>query len=906
MSLRNMASGLRSLFRRVSHGLRSRFGKERAASELDEELRGFLEMATEEKMKHGVSRKDALRAVRLEEGTVDIAKEIVRSAGWESVVETCCQDLRYSARMLRKSPGFTAVAVLTLALGIGANTAMFSIVDAWLLRPLPLKNPQELAAVWRTRSQATRQPAFFDFYHDYLVWSSRNRTFASLAATFEQRYALTGAGEPEQVHGAVATWNLFQTVGATSSLGRLFEAEDARRDPACVISQSLWAERFHSAKDIVGRTIQLNRKLYRVLGVLPANFSLRVLERPFETAVWTVITENDSRYNATEPSPVAVIGRLKPGVSISQAEADLWALQSPLNRQFSDEPEGSGVLVENLQQDNTRTIRGSLLLLFGAVSVLLLIACVNTGSLILGRNAQRAKEFAVRVALGCGIRRLLQQLTAEILTIFVLGGLLGLLLAFGLLRMFAAWNPFEVLPPGGLSLDRTVLAATAAIVCLAALSFGSLPALRALNARGEDALRTSSQRLTSSREQLRWRNLFVAMEVSLSVVLLVGAGLLISTFIKIGSEPLGFQTRDVFVGDVPLPHTVYRTNSDAIRFCEKLLQGLRESPNIRAAGAAVSWLFNVDGLTPVEIETQRGLTFQQLPQAATFKVSPGYFDALGIPLLWGRAFNDHDRADSIPVAVINQQMALQYFAGQDPLGKRIRFRHIDRRTPKEPWLTIVGVVGSTRSIRYNHVQWDRYPAVYAAFFQGANVSSPEAFDAQTLFLYVQGRPPFSPTVVASAVHDLDPDLPLGRLRTTGEVVSALRSQPRVRATLLGSFGLLTLFLAAIGVGGVMGQMVEQRRRDIGIRIAVGARPSDIQRLVLSHAFRVTLAGVIVGSLAAGAVARLLRSFLFGISALDPLTFAAVIALLALVALLAAYVPARRAATVDPIVALHRE
>jgi predicted permease len=906
MSLRNMASGLRSLFRKVSHGLRSLFGKERAASELDEELRGFLEMATEEKMKHGVSRKDALRAVRLEEGTVDIAKEIVRSAGWESVVETCCQDLRYSARMLRKSPGFTAVAVLTLALGIGANTAMFSIVDAWLLRPLPLKNPQELAAVWRTRSQATRQPAFFDFYHDYLVWSSRNRTFASLAATFEQRYALTGAGEPEQVHGAVATWNLFQTVGATSSLGRLFEAEDARRDPACVISQSLWAERFHSAKDIVGRTIQLNRKLYRVLGVLPANFSLRVLDRPFETAVWTVITENDSRYNATEPSPVAVIGRLKPGVSISQAEADLWALQSPLNRQFSDEPEGSGVLVENLQQDNTRTIRGSLLLLFGAVSVLLLIACVNTGSLILGRNAQRAKEFAVRVALGCGIRRLLQQLTAEILTIFVLGGLMGLLLASGLLRMFAAWNPFEVLPPGGLSLDRTVLAATAAIVCLAALSFGSLPALRALNARGEDALRTSSQRLTSSREQLRWRNLFVAMEVSLSVVLLVGAGLLISTFIKIGSEPLGFQTRDVFVGDVPLPHTVYRTNSDAIRFCEKLLQGLRESPNIRAAGAAVSWLFNVDGLTPVEIETQRGLTFQQLPQAATFKVSPGYFDALGIPLLWGRAFNDHDRADSIPVAVINQQMALQYFAGQDPLGKRIRFRHIDRRTPKEPWLTIVGVVGSTRSIRYNHVQWDSYPAVYAAFFQGANVSSPEAFDAQTLFLYVQGRPPFSPTVVASAVHDLDPDLPLGRLRTTGEVVSALRSQPRIRATLLGSFGLLTLFLAAIGVGGVMGQMVEQRRRDIGIRIAVGARPSDIQRLVLSHAFRVTLAGVIVGSLAAGAVARLLRSFLFGISALDPLTFAAVIALLALVALLAAYVPARRAATVDPIVALHRE
>src|SRR5919108_167932 len=895
-----------SLLRNIASGLRSLFRKEQVGRELDEELRAYQDMAAQEKMKDGMSRKDALRAVRLEQGSVEVTKEVLWSARWESLVETRWQDLRFAVRMLRKSPGFTAVAVITLALAIGANTAMFSIVNAWLLRPLPLKNPQELAAVWRTRSQAPRQPAFFDFYHDYLVWSSRNRTFASLAATFEQRYALTGAGEPEQVHGAVATWNFFQSVGATASLGRLFEAEDARRDPACVISHSLWAERFDSAKDIVGRTIQLNRKLYRVLGVLPANFSLRVLDRPFETAVWTVITENDSRYNATEPSPVAVIGRLKPGNSISQAEADLSALQTPLNRQFSDEPEGSGVLVENLQQDNTRTIRGSLLLLFGAVSVLLLIACVNTGSLILGRNAQRAKEFAVRVALGCGIPRLLQQVTAEILTIFVLGGLMGLLLAFGLLRVFAAWRPFGVLPPGGLSLDRTVLAATAAMVCLTALTFGSLPALRALNARAEDALRTSSHRLTSSREQLRWRSLFVAMEISLSVVLLVGAGLLISTFIKIGSEPLGFQTRDVFVADVALPHTVYRTNSDAIRFCGNLLQRLRESPNILSAGAAVSWPFNVDGLTPIEIETQQGLNFEQMPRAATLEVSPGYFDALGIPLLQGRAFNDHDLADSTPVAVINHQMAVQYFAGQDPLGKRIRFRYIDQPTPKEPWLTIVGVVGSTRSIRYNHVEWDMYPAVYDAFFQGANVSSPQAFDAQTLFLYIRGRSPFSPSVVASAVHDLDPDLPLGSLRTTGEIVSELRSQPRVRATLLGTFGLLTLFLAALGVGGVMGQMVEQRRRDIGIPMAVGALPSEIQRLALSHAFRMTFAGVIVGLLGAGIVARLLRSFLFGISALDPVTFSGVIVLLTIVALLAAYVPARRAATVDPIVALHHE
>jgi predicted permease len=808
--------------------------------------------------------------------------------------------------MLVKSRGFTFVAVITLALGIGANTAMFSIVHAWLLRPLPLKNPQELVSVWRTRSQAPHQPAFFNLYHDYVIWASQNQGFQSLAATFEQSYALTGSGgKPERIHGAVTSWNLFQTVGATPAVGRLFVAEDARGEPACVISHALWTARFQASNDIVDRTIELNRKRYRVLGVLPANFSLRVLDRPFETDAWTVITDSDERYNDTEPSPVAVIGRLKRGFAVAQAEADLSALQARLNRQFSDEPAESGVLVENLQQDNIRTIRSSLLLLFGSVGVLLLIACVNTGSLILGRNAQRAKEFAVRVALGCGTTRLLQQLTVEILTIFAFGGLVGVLLAFGLLRMFTAWSPFGVLPPGGFSLDPIVLAATAAIVCLTALMFGAFPALRAWKAREQEVLRAAGPRVTSSREHLRWRNLLVATEIALSVVLLVGAGLLMSTFFKIGSEPLGFQTRDVFVADVALPRATYSTSGDEIRFCESLLQRLRDSPGIRAVGAAVSWPFNVDGLTPLETEREQGLPLEQLPQAATFQVSPGYFDALGVPLLRGRTFSDRDRADSIPVAVINDEMARQYFAGQDAIGKRIRYHYIDQRAPVEPWLTIVGVVGSTRSIRFNHIQWDLYPAVYTSFFQSKNENLPAA-DAQTVFLYVQGRGRLDESTVASAVHDLDPDLPLGSPRTANEIVHTLRSQPRVRAILLGSLGLLTLLLSTIGVGGVMGQMVEQGRRDIGIRMALGALATDVQRSVLGHALRLTLGGLFVGLLGAAAVAHVLRSFLFGISTFDPVTFAVVIVLLPIAALLGAYLPARRAAKLDPIDALRSE
>jgi predicted permease len=515
---------------------------------------------------------------------------------------------------------------------VGANTAIFSIVNAWLFRPLPLKNPHELVSVWRTRAEAPHQPAYFNLYHDYLVWASRSKRFESLAATFEQRYALSGAGEPEQIHGAVASWNLFQTVGGSAVAGRLFVADDARGEPACVISHGLWERKFQSSQNILGRTIQLNRKLYRVLGVLPSGFSLRVLDRAFETEVWTVITPADKDYDASSPAPVAVVGRLDSDTTAAQANAELSAMQMQLNHDFLDEPKESGVLVVNLQQDNTRTVRSSLLLLFGAVGVLLIIACVNTGSLILGRNAHRMREFAVRVALGCSTRRLLQQLSAEVLTVFACGGMAGLAIAFGLLRGFTAWSPFGVLPPGGVLLDVTVLIGTAITVLVAALFFGSLPALHALRGH-EGALRVSEGRARSRRDHVRGRSLFVAMEIALSVVLLVGAGLLLSTFVKIESEPVGFHLQDVLVGDLALPHATYGTNQEQTRFCEKLLAKLTDVAGVRAAGAALTWPFNVDGLTPLETEKQLGQPMEQLPRAATFEVSPGYFAAMGIPLL---------------------------------------------------------------------------------------------------------------------------------------------------------------------------------------------------------------------------------------------------------------------------------
>jgi putative ABC transport system permease protein len=496
------------------------------------------------------------------------------------------QDLRYAIRQLLNARGFAIVVIATLALGIGANTAIFTLLNAWLLRPLPLKDPRQLVEVWRTQLRAPADPAYFDLYRDYLVWAAKNTTLQSLAATFEQSYTLTGAGEPRRVQGAAATWNLFSTVGGSAELGRLFVADDATAEPSCVISHSLWARQFNSSPDVLNRSIVLNGRLFRVVGVLPATFSLRVLDRTLETDVWTIITAGDANYGPNSKAAVAVIGRLEARITPAEAQANLSSIQNEVDKQSNDAIPDSGVLVVNLQADNTRTIRSSLLLLFGAVALLLVIACVNAGSLILGRNSQRAREFAVRVALGCGRSRLLQQLTTEVLVLFTAGGAFGLLIAWLFVRVFVAWSPFEVLPPGGISLDSSVFTMAACVVGVTALFFGSIPALRALRILDGGALRAGLAS-TAAPAQIRSRMMFVGAEISLSVILLVSAGLLISTFMKIGSEPLGFQTSNVFVTDVALPYSAYDTAVKQSRFGEELSRNVRKSGYPRGRSGAL-------------------------------------------------------------------------------------------------------------------------------------------------------------------------------------------------------------------------------------------------------------------------------------------------------------------------------
>lgn len=822
---------------------------------------------------------------------------------WRNCLESLLQDLRYGMRELHHSPSVTIAVVLTLALGMGANTAIFSLLNAWLLRPLPLKEPQRLVAVWRTNSSAPRDPAYFNLYHDYVVWAAANRSMTSLAATFDEPYVLTGAGDPEELHGAIASWNLFDTVGTTAEIGRLFLAADYSGEPSCVISHALWVAHFHQERDIVGRSITLNGDLYRVLGVLPSGFSLRVLDRAFDNAVWVLITANDGRHKATSPTPVAVIGRLNPGTTSKQAEADLSGLQQELSRRFSDYLPNSGVLVTRLQEDNTRTVRSSLLLLLGGVGVLLIMACVNAGSLIVGRNSRRHTEFAVRVALGCSVRRLLQQLTTEILVLFGLGGVLGVLVAFGCIRAFVAANPFGVLPPGGVAIDETVLSVTAGTVFTTSLIFGSLPALRAAWTSDPDALR--SGRATGVRAHLRSRMLFVGIEFALSVVLLIGAGLLIKTFSRIASEELGFHTRDVFVAPVTLPYRAYSDVGAEVRFTEGALARLRMLPAVRTAGVGRAWPFQVNGLTHIEIEGNRNVSVEQMPEAVRFEVGPGYFDALGVPLLRGRAIDDHDRQGSAPVAVINDEMARRMFAGENPIGRYIRIRYINEKEPSEPWVTIVGLVGTTSSVRYNHIDWNRYPAMFLSDYQQKDQNVSQPFASRILYFYLQGAS-LQSTSIAASIHSIDPSLAVGEMRGADDVVSELQAQPRLRAELTASFALLTILLAATGVYGLMTQMVEQRRREIGIRLALGAMRTDIMALVLRRTVLLLLLGLIAGIAAAMVLSRLVRTFLYGTSGFDPGVFAAAVAVLACVALLGGSLPAIRALQTDPSVTLRSE
>jgi len=790
------------------------------------------------------------------------------------------QDLRYGLRMLRKNPGFTAVAVLTLALGIGANTAIFSVVNGVLLRPLPLPDPDRLVVIHDTQAGAGRTPAS---YPEYLDWKERGKAFEEVAAYFNTAFSLTGMGEPEQLRALRVSSSLLPMLGLPPKLGRDFlpgeESADAER--VAMISSSLWVRRFRGSPEVLGTRIHLAGELTTIVGILPEGFNLA--GQPdviIPLRLTTDITPRGLHF-------MTVLGRLRPGSDLRQARAQVEQMAASLRAEGVTR---HGVELVPLREHLVGQTRPALLALLGAVGFVLLIACANATHLLLARAAARRKEIAIRLALGADRLRLIRLLLAEALLLATMGGSLGLLLAWWGTDLLVAAGPS--LPRAeSIRIDGMVLAFTLGVSLLTGLLFGLAPALQAARHDCNEALKEGSGRSGAGPAGGRLRNLLVVSEVALSMILLISAGLLLHSFVRVLDSNKGFDTSRLLAVDLLLPPGAYAEPARQAAFFDRLVEKVRDLHGVEST-ALVSHLPLGGDNTNSGLKIE-GRTWPQdeSPFADDRLISSDYFHCLGIPVLQGRAFTPADRDGAPRVAIINAALARRFFPGEDPLGKRI-----DMSWKSSGWQEIVGVVGD---VRHDGLDLPVTPTVYVPFLQAPDT-------AMTLVARTAGDPMGQVGAIRAQVAALDPNQPLSQVRTMERLVAESIGPRRFSLSLIGGFALAALLLAAIGIYGVIAYSVSQRIHEIGIRMALGARHADVLRLVLGQGLRLVMAGLVVGLAAAIPLARALSSFLFGVRPTDPLTFAGIPLLLAGVALLASYLPARRAARTDPLTALRVE
>jgi predicted permease len=892
-----------SLLRTMAGGLRSLFRKELVGQELDEELNGFLEMAAEEKMKQGMSRKDALRAVRLERGSLEVTKEVVRSAGWESVVDTLWQDLRFAIRTLRKNIGFTSVVVLTLAFGIGANTAIFTVVNGVILKPLPYTEPDRLVMLLEKQlsdgTLGTAAPAnFFD-------WREQSHSFEKMAAIDPYPdFILSGSGEPQRLTGAAVSSDFFPLLGVHMALGRDFLSEEDRPgyNRVLILSYSTWLHYFGGRPDIVGRQLTLNNTAYSVVGILPRDFSLVSKASDFQSRnrfdLWTPL----ALASPPEPwqrgtHPLCVFARLKSGIPLQQAQTDLNQVAANLQRLYPADDKERGITAVPLGEHVVANVRIALFTLLAAVGMVLLMACVNIANLLLSRAVTRQKEIALRIALGATRRRLAQQLLSESMVLVIFGGSLGLSFACLAVPAVVHYLPADLPRASEIAVDGRVLVFTSLISLFTGILFGLLPLLQSKQVNANDSLKQNGRGMATG--QSRLRSALIIGQVAVALVLLVGAGLMTKSFWMLLRVSPGFRTDHILTARLSLPPQYTNGNVFGIgqhrrisAFQRELLERVRGIPGVQSAAFAAylplsgtdsSWAFDIEG-RPAKPLGVYDITYYR-------PVSANYFETVGIPLLRGRSFDPRDNEDSPLVVVVNETMAGTYWNQQNPIGQRVRFSD-------QKWRTIVGVVGD---IRHEGLGMRPEPEMYIPYGQIANVES-----RPTIVLRTSIEPTNLTSALRKAVSEVDASVPLDQIATMKQIVSVSVGQPRFRTAVLLMFAILALFVASIGLYGVMSYLMSQRTREFGIRIAVGATSGALLRLVLGQAAKLVSIGICLGLVGAILLARSIASLLFGITPFDTATFASVSLLLAIVALLASYIPARRATRIDPVVALRFE
>jgi putative ABC transport system permease protein len=808
-----------------------------------------------------------------------------------NIMGTIWQDIRYGGRVLLKTPLFTAVALLVIALGVGANTAIFSVVNAVLLRPLHFESPEQLVRVFGTNPQRNS----FSRPYSYLNFSdlrSQNGSLEGLAAFSGTSAALSGTDAPEQITGVLASGDIFRVLKTKPMLGRLLAPEDEKAGgaPVAVISHGLWQRRFGSDPNVVGRQIKLDGKEREIVGVTPADFRFEFVTDAAD--FWTPINPQADGFQSRGAIFLELIGRLKPGVSIEQAQADMQGVMGRLQQAYPNPNAGIGIRLSGAREELVGDLRPTLLVLLGAVGFVLLIACANVANLLLARAAGRGREIAVRVALGASRARIVRQLLTESLLLACAGGLLGLLLAVWGVDLLSSFIPQDVPRFDQTNLDLPVLGFTLGASLLTGILFGLAPAVHSARLDMNDSLKEGGRGATEGRGRNRVHSLLVVTEVALSLVLLIGAGLLVRSFIKLRNTDPGFDPRNTLTASLSLAPVRYAKDEQVNQFYDQLIERVRALPGVEAVGAVAPLPLSGNGMSYSFIITDRPEPppGQGLSASARF-VTPGYFRAMGIPLRRGRLFTEQDRADAPAVLVVNDAFARRYFSGEEVLGKRLRlgFGRLEGE--------IVGVVGDVRG---NSLSTPGIPEYYIP-------QSHAASGDMSLVVRTSTTDPAALTpAVRDVVRQMDKDQPLYEVRTMGALVSRSMARQRFSTTLIGVFAALALALAAVGIFSVMSYSVAQRRHEIGIRMALGAQSRDILRMVLGRGMTLTLVGVGLGLAASYGLTRLMSSLLFGVSATDPLTFGGVAVLLASVALLACYAPARRATKVDPMVALRHE
>ena len=880
----------------VKSRIRSLAERESVEREMDEELRFHVERYAEDLLRRGVGREEAMRRARVEFGGVEKLKEECREAsGWQWM-EELAQDIRYGLRMLRKNPGFTAVAVLTLALGVGANTAIFSVVYAVLLKPLPYAHAEQLFNVFQEQAQDSSAKTGWS-YLNFEELRTGNGVFSAMAGAQQHQLTLTGHGEPAVINTSVVTPEFFSLFGEKPIAGRLFFDEDGKSGapPVVILGENLWRGLFGADEKIIGSAINLDKVAFTVVGVVPAKF--RFPQMTESQQLWIPLVHDPlfGSWMARRGGHwLQVTGRLKPGVSVTRANAELEAISRRLTAEFPAENSGWMSRMIPLQQMIVGNVKTALLLMLGAVGLVLLMACANIANLLLTRATSRTREMAVRTAMGAGRGRIVRQLLSENLVLGILGGGAGIILAYAGVRALTAFMPASLPMGNEARVDAVVLGFGLLLSAVASCAFGLAPALFAAKANVNESLREGDGRSGESGGRRRARSVLAAAEVALAMVLLVVAGLLLRSFSKLLAVDPGFAVQNMVKAEVYLPRTQYATPERWSAFSSELLTRIQAEPGMKNAAVAVP-LPLADGFVNLgfEIEGTPPKTAAESRTANYVAVSPEYFQVMGIPLLAGRFIDAHDVMASARVSVISKTLARTYFANQDPIGKRLLFGFPpDGGEARE----IVGVVGDVRDVA---LEQEPRAMMYAPFAQaplpGAVMIVKSSLSASSVA-----------AAIRRDVQAMDKDLPVTEIAQMADVLRRSVAQPKFRTFLLGLFAAMALVLAATGIFGVISYSVSRRTREIGVRMALGASRREILGMILQETLLLAATGLAVGIPCALGAARLLGHLLFGVSAGDPATLVAVGSALAGVALLAGYLPARRAMRVDPMVALRYE